>query len=111
LVEEGSTSNVRRRYKKITQADLIGKTAGRWTRQEHLRFIQGKVLIQIFYFVQLLKSMARIGKKLKIFLAQGLAPRFARMPRSTSFALKTSSTARVLHSEDLMRTVSTGRKR
>ena len=66
MVEEGSTSNVRRRYKKITQADLIGKTAGRWTRQEHLRFIQGKVLIQIFYFVQLLKSMARIGKKLKM---------------------------------------------
>jgi hypothetical protein len=32
----------RRRYKKITQADLIGKTAGRWTRQEHVRFIQGK---------------------------------------------------------------------
>lgn len=32
----------RRRYKKITQADLIGKTAGRWTKQEHLRFIQGK---------------------------------------------------------------------
>jgi hypothetical protein len=42
----------RRRYKKITQADLIGKTAGRWTKQEHLRFIQGKYYsfrkIQIF---------------------------------------------------------------
>ena len=39
--EEASNNPSRRRYKKITQADLIGKTAGRWTRQEHLRFIQG----------------------------------------------------------------------
>ncbi|CDW77411.1 myb-like dna-binding shaqkyf class family protein [Stylonychia lemnae] len=30
----------KRRYKKITHADRIGKTAGRWTRQEHIRFIQ-----------------------------------------------------------------------
>lgn len=29
----------KRRYKKITHADRIGKTAGRWTRQEHIRFI------------------------------------------------------------------------
>jgi len=42
-VEEEDAGQRRRRYKKITQADLIGKTAGRWTRQEHLRFIQGKV--------------------------------------------------------------------
>lgn len=37
--EDISAAAARRRYKKITQADLIGKTAGRWTRQEHLRFI------------------------------------------------------------------------
>jgi chitodextrinase len=41
--EDEMTAQQRRRYKKITQADLIGKTAGRWTRQEHLRFIQGKL--------------------------------------------------------------------
>ena len=31
----------KRRYKKFTHADRIGKTAGRWTRQEHIRFMQG----------------------------------------------------------------------
>ena len=36
-------NDMRRRYKKITQADLIGKTAGRWTRKEHVRFIEGKL--------------------------------------------------------------------
>jgi hypothetical protein len=39
MQEEMRHDMQKRRYKKITHADLIGKTAGRWTRQEHLRFI------------------------------------------------------------------------
>ena len=31
--------------KKMTKAGLLGKTTGRWTKEEHLKFIEGRLLI------------------------------------------------------------------
>jgi hypothetical protein len=57
----------KRRYKKITQADLIGKTSGRWTRGEHLKFIQGTFKSLHISFTAL-KLFGKDWKKVEDFI-------------------------------------------
>lgn len=39
--EGGSLQN----SKKVTQAQMMGKTAGRWTKEEHKKFVTGKYAV------------------------------------------------------------------
>lgn len=43
--EADSIKTNKRRYKKLTHADKQGKTAGRWTKEEHHLFLQGTIFI------------------------------------------------------------------
>ena len=43
--EAGSQGTSVNHSKKMTKAGLLGKTTGRWTKEEHLKFIEGKLTL------------------------------------------------------------------
>ena len=42
-LHKGSALKQRRNKKNVTAAQAVGKTTGRWTEEEHLRFNEGKL--------------------------------------------------------------------
>jgi hypothetical protein len=45
---------------------MMGKTAGRWTKEEHKKFVQGKILTYLYISLfQPLKFMERTGNVLR----------------------------------------------
>ena len=59
--ESESSHNLETSQKKkmMTQAQIMGKTAGRWTKEEHKKFVQGKILTQILKIFYSFKNLRK----------------------------------------------------